>query len=801
MGNSIQPYSEVVARLLASTVQTGGTASPLRRATEELVRLAGRENGDLKNGFRNLSLPAQKILRARFGESLDPLLEISSSRKPRQFYRQLLNLGHEAMQEGDTVLAGAIFQGLATEGISENVPDEIQRKAQGKLSVLAGEGSFTDQFEFQAPRIIREGISLPTAFGFGVGIWVSARMRLATLNFLRPLAASSFLARGYGAGLTASTFSLAAEIPAVYGAQHLAHRMLHPEMPLGDFSAAKGEMATLGRMLLAARLGMGVSRGLFNKIHGIHPMSNAVARGHALTRISQPALQQLGLVSGLYGFHGYEVFSKDRFFDFHHLSSKVFWDWGYFTVGALGARAVLGPGYFQRLRELEIKTIEATRRIHSQGTGTEAGPSWFRRWFQPWLVTPEGFRMSSSDVPSWQPSWRDQIARSSVLGKIPLRRIDLPTALEKPSTIVELIPRMTPAQVQRLAKKFLEHGKLAHFALALEKGQVGTTDLRVAQASEKLKNLELEFFEFVDQRRRGISHAERKDIFQAWQNDLNVFAEGTAGFPTRAAAFGIASKHRWHHIHLKGLVQKRESLSEYYYDLFLVREFLRSKGINRFTEDNGRLVSELILGHPGNCVSLSLLFGHFASLLERPLRVGLGPNHLYLVPKELGVIESTLDYGMSNFYAYKKHAIPAEKTPLPPQAILGFHLLNLGKLKAREGQHVGAKEIFEISQHILPENPRPLFHLGQLSVKTMDYGSAGKLFGRYADLHPTPYNQLRAKAWQALGEQNYSAAETHFREMNRIDSSDLDVYWGLEYLYRQTGRMGEAARMREILEF
>lgn len=110
-------------------------------------------------------------------------------------------------------------------------------RAQSLLAVLEGHGSFGDQFELQAPRLLRELTSPLALASFGTGIFLSRAVSLATLT--------RFSRLGWGSLLASEGAALAVEAPAMVLTHRIGDRMLHG-------GAATFTAQSLGHDVLAA---------------------------------------------------------------------------------------------------------------------------------------------------------------------------------------------------------------------------------------------------------------------------------------------------------------------------------------------------------------------------------------------------------------------------------------------------------------------------------------------------------------------------------------------------------------------
>jgi len=377
----------------------------------------------------------------------------------------------------------------------------------------------------------------------------------------------------------------------------------------------------------------------------------------------------------------------------------------------------------------------------------------------------------------------------------------------------------TPVQSQRLIGELQRNNRILPLILEMEKygyaisvqdAILDIKGLNYAEAIPRLPEIERDFSAFYQSRRSAVPEAELWKRFEEWQKAMYPSDPGSMGNLMRVAKrmgvpdlFTGAFDLRRASIDLKARVRSSLELSRYYYDLFLVREFLISEGYHQVgKEQNGRRLAELLLNKEGNCVTLSLLFTHLAGTLEREVSFGLLPDHMYLITKGGGAIESTMSFGMTNAMAYQRRSRPVEAGPQDARHMMGFHLLNLGKIFFREQNHESAGESFELSQRLLPKNPRPALELGRLSVFLENYRGAADHFRTVHELYPDEngYGLLRYQAWDGLAMGDLGRAERAFSKMNSANPNDIDVYRGLRVIYERQRRRQEAGWVRDMIE-
>ncbi|MCE9623930.1 MAG: hypothetical protein K8R69_00530, partial [Deltaproteobacteria bacterium] len=328
------------------------------------------------------------------------------------------------------------------------------------------------------------------------------------------------------------------------------------------------------------------------------------------------------------------------------------------------------------------------------------------------------------------------------------------------------------------------------------------------RAQSTLLALEGDFWLYLARERESVMPEKRWETFQKWQNELHPNdPAGFARLQKVARGVGLLDifSFKTDGIRIKSRVRANQESADYFHDLSLVRDFLISRGFHRVEENNPRgiFLSNLLLKGDGNCVSLSLLFAHFAAMTGRPLQAGLLPRHFYLMGKEGAAIDSVFNYGITHSNAYKNRAIIPEQKALPAHAVLGVHLLNLGKSAMEGGNDARAINAFEHAQALLPRSPRAYLQLGQMAQSRNDFAAALAYYQQVYALHPTDakgLNNLRVRAWERFQAGQYREAEAAFRRMNDINPQDLNALHGLQTTYQAMGLFAEAEGVGSLIE-
>jgi len=348
-----------------------------------------------------------------------------------------------------------------------------------------------------------------------------------------------------------------------------------------------------------------------------------------------------------------------------------------------------------------------------------------------------------------------------------------------------------------LNKVFLDK-QLALLALSLEgeKGHPlqyeGYAQL-VEGAQKRLLSLEEEFLRFVTEERNKTSLQDRAHKFGKWQRALESDKKGLDGLFQHMHSLGIRGfdnifEMRRQAIQLKSRIQKNESLADYFFNLSLVRDFLIQKGLNRYNAENGHFLSHLILQGEGHCVSLSLLFAHFSSLLGYHLSIGVIPRHVFLIGNGGAAIESTAQFAVLPKKVYEENKIAENSHNKKGFEILGFHLHHAGRVAMEQGNLEYARKSFGRAQNIIPQNPSTYYHWGQYYQFRGLVEPAVENFMRYAEMYPDSHPAI-------------SKVGDRLLRLNQQFPDSIKVYEGLEYVFRRLGKEADADAMRDFREF
>lgn len=257
--------------------------SPVRRRSVS----APAETPAWQEGFWQ-SLPAE-LFRALPSDQSAELLSFRQESDPEIFAHSLMNFAGRREKEGDSNLALRLYQILS---VDEDLPGELQRRAQARASALQGQGTVGDQAEVLISRFFDESMAPAPILAMGLAGSTFKLSRALGLNFLRraPLDISIAKAAANGLGLVteSAVFTLASK--SVAGA--LGHTQDWSE------SALKREWFAgtllLGSLKVGGALAQRGGRSLAQAAYRSEQV--ALQKGFSL---AAAAAQPLGLYSGI----------------------------------------------------------------------------------------------------------------------------------------------------------------------------------------------------------------------------------------------------------------------------------------------------------------------------------------------------------------------------------------------------------------------------------------------------------------------------------------------------------------------
>ena len=757
--------------------------------------------------YRGLSQGERDALASSIGVStLNELGSLIAESDPELLGEGLLSLAAKLENAGQEGHAQLLYESLL--GVEALPNASISSRARDRLAVLQGGGSFGARFERHARHLIRDASDPALLAGMGAAGLVSGVVRFGVLSRLMAQPAG-WLTRGFGARFTAGAASLAFEAPAFTAAIHGTNFALGRPQDL-SLNGLGHELGS-GYLLLGA---LRLSGGLTQSVASRFARRGALTSGQS---VGLHLLEQGGTFGGILAANKAEQFfnlrprTSGENMAFDALATML-----QFRIGSRLADSAFGPAYHGALREMQVRgEVMASNSGSGRGlfdgiAGESLAPAG-ANGLAPAFEGPESptiLHMSMRPPPKGANSLMPESAG------IP-RRVEIPRPSDSRVTTLPAATEAfnqwralkTPAARLRGLKEIYESGRLATLGLEAEfhSQRASITADELLAARNRLLNLENDFESYFAAESGKVSPEQRWERFQKWQNDLypNDVA-GLSRVQEIAKAMGLPNffAFKAEAINLKSRIKRNQEAADYYYNLSLVRNFLRSEGLNRAEIDNhdGRLFSNLLLRGDGNCVTLSLLFAHLASRVGIPLEVGLLPRHAFLIAKAGGAIDSILDFGMVLSKPYLARAIGPENKPLPAQHLLTLHLLNLGKLGVDRGEHASAETVLQLARDLLPKNPRPYLELGRLNQHQGNVEAALENYRQVHLLDMHRYNNLRFRAWERIAVGDYRVAEESLRQMNDLRPGDIDVLRALKLVYELSDRPRLAAQTENLIE-
>ncbi|HKX12393.1 MAG TPA: hypothetical protein VJP40_04505, partial [bacterium] len=371
----------------AQALLLASQGSPVDQAAAE--RLLERQRQfpaePLRRSFNTLSLSDRENLRLHLGSGpLNELISLGEESDAELFYSGLLNLTGRASRDRHALWTGAVYQSLAeASGAFASIPAKLRSQARVETEVLQGGGTFGRRVEHFSSRFFHEATDPSMILGMGVAGVAFSAVRLGVLTRFAAQPAA-WWSRGLGARALASGAAFPAEVLGFWGTGRAVTAVLHPENLRWDGETLGHELAAQVLTLGLLKLSGAAANGLFDRFHGISPVTGAASRLPAFTRFSRQAFHQLGMFGGIATGHYAETQLGLRP-DTGHLWSESFFTLLHFNAGARIAHTVLGPAHAAR-----VQAIEARTQMLNRPTGPRAGGLFSPQAF---AVTPEGFRL------------------------------------------------------------------------------------------------------------------------------------------------------------------------------------------------------------------------------------------------------------------------------------------------------------------------------------------------------------------------------------------------------------------------
>ncbi len=226
--------------------------------------------------------------------TINELRSLSTERDPRVLSECLLNLARREEQRQDLNFAGLLYSAV----IRLNASEDFVRRANAALRVLQGEGSFGARFENLSRQFVQQATDPSLLVGMGVAGAVFQATRFAVLSRLLSSPSTGCLTRGMSAQALAWGVGFGLEFPAFTFAVRGMNQVLgRPQ----DWSlgAVGSDLARAGITLAALKI---------TGLAGHTAIRRVAASGsNPVARLSQAAIPQLSMFTGIVGAHAAEV--------------------------------------------------------------------------------------------------------------------------------------------------------------------------------------------------------------------------------------------------------------------------------------------------------------------------------------------------------------------------------------------------------------------------------------------------------------------------------------------------------------
>ncbi len=727
------------------------------------------------------------------GRARLPLLSLLEESDSQLFFQDLLSLAWELRHE-NPMLSGVLLESIGSAESTAPVP--LRRDAQEKMTLLSGSGPLGERMELASETLIQEVTRPSMMAGLAAGSLASGLTRFTLLRNFRRLPAGHLLRNPNWAFLGAHSGAFATEVLALHGASHLTESLLFGNHGV-DSSRIPQDLLMTAAMLGAVKIGSATFRGIFNLGHGVHPLRGRILTSDPWVLGSQRALGALGNITGLYAYYrigpnwGLAPEGADQHAAFHTLTTGI----QLLGAGALAHR-VLGPRFWGALSRMET----STERLTWNWPGWRPGPHGAMalaggihgEFFAPDSALGERLgllQMSSlkDEAPGSQGSHGHPISRT--------RSVTVKGLLGDVELAADLLPRLTPTRLKRVVQGYHREGGLLNLLLEYE-GFRGQDGLPVAEAKSRLEAMNQYFSEWSESRRADVTTPEIEQAINQWGKQLSQGEQGSQGlegFLLHIRNLGIRGfdnifQLKGEMIDFNASIRNNSNLRDYYHDLYLVREFLNQNRLNHYAAEDGSFLSELLLNGHGNCVSFSILFSHFASLLGREVKLGVLPNHVYLATAGGGAIETTSQYALlPRSYYLRPENFPEIKARSITDAV-GLYFHHMARISTARSNFIEARESLQMADVLAAAHPSGHFHLAKVFQGEGNIIEAVKAYQRYA-----AQSGENPQAWRKAERQlSYLLDQGH--ELP-------EVYRGLAQFLRRRGEISTAESLEAIADF
>jgi len=287
--------------LLARILEGDDPSIQLRQALEV--------DGDLRRALRRIPHSKAQDLRESLGDQLEALLSLSQESLGAHFFEALFQIAQRLESQDRFEMAGRIYMAIVALNRRSGVSPELQgivSRAEARLELFQGRGSWGDRFEFWGGRVAQQAMDPALLIGMGLGTLAYRSVRAAyclrTLRWIAEAERTGYVivflpARHYGIGarVLSGGLGIAAEAPAFV----LGHRLSHWLMGRGDrpdlYGSLGSEVASSYLMLGGLRLFGGIASVGARRVLRIEHLESATF----LRRAVHEGAVQAGMFGGL----------------------------------------------------------------------------------------------------------------------------------------------------------------------------------------------------------------------------------------------------------------------------------------------------------------------------------------------------------------------------------------------------------------------------------------------------------------------------------------------------------------------
>ncbi len=275
-----------------------------RRLSQELEL-----DGDLRRAFSRLPASQAQALRESSGDQLEALFGLAQENPGGPFYDSLFHIAQRLERQDHFELAARIYMAIVALTHGQSLSPEMQglrSRAEARLELFQGRGSWGDRFEFWGERVAQQAMDPSLLVGMGLGGLAYRGTRalycLRTLRWIAEAERSGMVivtlpARHYGilARILSGGLGIAAEAPAFVAGRRLVDWSIgREERP--DLNGSFGnELARSYLFLGGLRLFGGIASEGVRRYYRIENLASA----RLLHRAVHEGAMQAGMFSGL----------------------------------------------------------------------------------------------------------------------------------------------------------------------------------------------------------------------------------------------------------------------------------------------------------------------------------------------------------------------------------------------------------------------------------------------------------------------------------------------------------------------